>query len=380
MLCRPLVLFVDHKIPEPNRDAGSRSTAHLLRGLISAGFAVTFWPTDMRFTSCYADQLIASGVDLLAQDGRIYSIDELRSWLKEHQGRSSWVFLSRPSSAELFLSVSQDISGFRFAYYGHDLHHRRLEREAKNKFSDLDLLDLADQMYQKETRIWSQMSLIYYPAVDEVVEVRDWLDKHSINIPVRQLPVFTYTMSQLAETTMQPQQPEGQRLLFVAGYAHRPNIDAALWFIREAWPLVKFRHPLAELWLVGSYPPPELEAFSSTTIKVTGAVSDVVLGELYRSSRVAIAPIRYGAGVNGKVVEAMRYGLPCVCTPEAARGFDDYGSALRLAAKPQDFARACRELLTQNELWVAQSIASITYVRDHFSEECLQDALRPMLT
>lgn len=376
----PLVLVVDHKIPEPNRDAGSRSTAHLLRGLVSEGFAVTFWPTDMRFRSCYADQLVASGVDLLAQDGRIYSIDELRSWLKEHQGSSAWVFLSRPSSAELFLSVSQDISGFRFAYYGHDLHHRRLEREAKNKFSDLDLLDLADQMYQKETQIWSQMDLIYYPAIDEVFEVRGWLDEHSINIPVRQLPVFSYTMSQLAETTMQPQQPEGQRLLFVAGYAHRPNIDAALWFIREAWPLVQFRHPSAELWLVGSYPPPEIEASASTTIRVTGAVSDVVLDDLYRSSRVAIAPIRYGAGVNGKVVEAMRYGLPCVCTPEAARGFDDYGAALRIAAKPQDFARACRELLTQDELWQIQSIASIEYVRNHFSEQSLQDALKSMLT
>jgi glycosyltransferase involved in cell wall biosynthesis len=376
----PLILVLDQKLPQPDRDAGSRSTFHLMRGLVAAGMDLKFWSVDRSYMARYAEQLAANGIEVLARDGQFYSINDLKAWLELNQLDLSWVLLNRPDVAENFLSVLGGRPSFKLAYYGHDLHFRRIEREAFVQYSDSDLLTQSQQMRMKEHWIWRQVDLVYYPAADEVREVQAWSDQASSPVLVKKLPVFAYTDDEMKNGITQRQPPESLRLLFVAGYAHRPNTDAALWFLRECWPLVRFRHPSAQLWLVGSNPPPEIEAFSSSSITVTGAISDSDLDEIYHSSRVAIAPIRHGAGVNGKIVEAMRHGLPCVCTPQSARGFEDYEIALRVESKPQDFARACRELLTDDNLWNNQVDAAKDYLKAHFSEHCLQEALEPLMS
>lgn len=380
MKINPLILVVDQKLPEPDRDAGSRSTFHVMRGLVAAGMDVKFWSVEMSFVARYAEQLAGNGIEVLARDGQLYSSSDLKTWLELNQAALSWVLLNRPDIAEYFLFILDGKPSFKLAYYGHDLHFRRIEREAIVQYSDSDLMTRSQQMRMKEYWIWRQTDLVYYPASDEVREVQAWSDQASSPVLVRQLPVFAYTEDEMTTGMMQRQPPESLRLLFVAGYAHRPNTDAALWFLRECWPLVRFRYPSAQLWLVGSNPPPEIVAFSSSSITVTGAISDSDLSDIYHSSRVAIAPIRHGAGVNGKIVEAMRYGLPCVCTPEAARGFEHYEMALRVESKPQDFARACRELLTDNNLWTNQVDAAKEYLKEHFSEHCLQEALQPLMS
>jgi glycosyltransferase involved in cell wall biosynthesis len=377
---RPMVLVADHKLPEPDRDAGSRSILHLMRGLVAAGALVTFWPHNPALTERYRSQLAEEGIELLAYNDQAYTLEQLAAWVEEHRPVLDWLLLSRPDVAESVLTALGPTAELRLAYYGHDLHHRRLERQASHQGADPSLMERAALALHQEQQVWQQVDLIYYPAADEVQEMQQWLRGQGKRANVRQLPVFAYTDSELAQAPTARQPPEVARLLFVAGFAHPPNSDAAQWFVREAWPLVRQGCPSAQLWLVGSDPPAAIEALGGVSIHITGSVSEEVLKLCYQQARVALAPIRHGAGVNGKVVEALRHGVPCVCTPQAARGFCDHGAALRIASDPQAFAEACLLLLTSTAHWQRQAEAGLAYVRQHFSAERLDEVLQPLLT
>lgn len=371
---RPMVLVADHKLPEPDRDAGSRSILHLMRGLVRSGVLVAFWPQNPTLAEPYRQQLEEEGILLLADgDGPL----DLATWVREQRPVLDWLLLSRPDVAEAVLSTIGHQPWLRLAYYGHDLHYRRLERQAAYD-DDPEVMQQAALVLAQEQRVWEQVELVYYPAADEVDEVQGWLRDRQHQATVRQLPVFAYDASALAGA-LDRQPPPQSRILFVAGFAHPPNAAAALWFVEHVWPHLLENCPEAELWLVGSHPPPEVMALAARGIQVTGSVSDLELEHHYRQTRIAVAPIRHGAGVNGKVVEALRHGVPCVTTSAAARGFRDPQGALRVVDDPLAFAQACEELLNQDDLWLEQAYRGMAYVERHFSTIQLAQALEPLV-
>ncbi len=120
-------------------------------------------------------------------------------------------------------------------------------------------------------------------------------------------------------------------LMFVAGFAHPPNADAATWFVHEVLPHIRERHPQIHLDLVGSNPSAEVMALAGEGVTVTGFVTDEELAARYGRARVVVAPLALmAAGVKGKVIEAMRFGVPCVTTSAGIQGLaqtDDFLAA-----------------------------------------------------
>lgn len=373
---RSMVLVADHKLPEPDGDAGSRSILHLMRSLMAGGALVVFWSHNPALPEPYRQQLEAEGIALLVDAP---STTALAAWVREQRPVLDWLLLSRPYVAEVVLKSLGNDHGLRVAYYGHDLHYRRLLREAAYGQADIGLLQRSAQALQQEQQAWEQAELIYYPAADEVAEVQQRLREQGRTADVRQLPVFAYREPSLARIKAHQPQSPAARLLFVAGFAHPPNTDAALWFVEQVWPLVQQGCPGVHLWLVGSHPPAAIQKLASPAIGVSGWVSDLELEQHYRQARVVVAPIRHGAGVNGKIVEALAHGVPCVCTPEGARGFSQPDGALRIAADAHNFAMACLELLSNNKVWQRQRQLGLAYVAEHFSQARQQKALAPLL-
>jgi len=160
------------------------------------------------------------------------------------------------------------------------------------------------EMKRLEEFLWSRMDVIYYPSELETRHVSDRMpDKQ-----VRTLPVFGFEDFAGED---EPQLAERADILFVAGFGHEPNEDAACWFASEVLPLVRMKFPDVRLWLVGSNPTERVKALhTNERVVVTGYVSEAELATRYQRARVAIAPLRYGAGVKGKTVEAMRFGSP----------------------------------------------------------------------
>jgi glycosyltransferase involved in cell wall biosynthesis len=136
------------------------------------------------------------------------------------------------------------------------------------------------------------------------------------------------------EDTPRVEGPEDRNgIVFVAGFAHPPNVDAAKWLVQVIMPVVRARWGgRPHLWLVGSNPAPEIEQLAGDDVTVTGYVSDERLLEFYRSARVAIVPLRVGAGMKGKVIEALHYGIPLVTTPVGAQGLNGLESVVPVSS------------------------------------------------
>jgi glycosyltransferase involved in cell wall biosynthesis len=181
-----------------------------------------------------------------------------------------------------------------------------------------------------------------------------------------------------------PSQPPGELqeragILFVAGFAHPPNVDAAVWFVAEILPLVRKQYPGVQLSLVGSSPRPEVLALASEGIEVTGFVSDQELNRRYRSARVAIAPLRFGGGMKGKVLEAMLNGIPCVTTSTGVQGLSGTAGFMPGIDDPERYARRIVELLGDAGKWKQVSENGLRFMSEHFSAAALANQVSAVL-
>jgi glycosyltransferase involved in cell wall biosynthesis len=106
---------------------------------------------------------------------------------------------------------------------------------------------------------------------------------------------------------------------FIGGYQHTPNVDAACWLVETVMPLVWRTHPEIQCLLVGSAMPPVVRRLERPSVTILGQVEDLQ-SSVFDRVRLTVAPLRYGAGVNGKVLESFAAGIPCVMSGVAAEG------------------------------------------------------------
>lgn len=172
--------------------------------------------------------------------------------------------------------------------------------------------------------------------------------------------------------------PDNDELIFVGNFAHTPNVDAVLHFVREVLPHIASRVPDARLTVVGANPPPEVLSLQGPSVRVTGHVPSTT--PYLHASRVSVAPLRYGAGMKGKIGEAMAHGIPVVTTSVGAQGMGvRHREHLLIADRPDDFAAAVLELLTDRSLCVHLRSAAARHIAEHYSPETVASSLEDLL-
>lgn len=153
-------------------------------------------------------------------------------------------------------------------------------------------------------------------------------------------------------------QLQGRRansVIFVGNFRNNPsNADAMLWFCAEIMPRLRRRVPDATLRIVGNMPPVEITDLACGHVEVTGYVPETApyLG----SSMVSVCPLRFGAGLKGKIGEAMVHGLPVVSTAVGTQGMQPLvGEEILVADSPEEFASAIAKLIEDAALWTRLS-------------------------
>lgn len=163
-------------------------------------------------------------------------------------------------------------------------------------------------------------------------------------------------------------------LLFIGTFTHEPNVDGVLWFAREVWPSVRTAHPDTRLRIVGGNPPPAIQALSGNGIEVTGYVPDTL--PFLMESWVSVAPLRFGAGMKGKVGEAMAAGLPVVTTPFGAEGFGLVpGVHLVVADDSMEFAESVLKLIVDHDLRSKLGNAGHSFIESRYSPAAVSHQL-----
>ncbi|UZF91301.1 glycosyltransferase [Bosea sp. NBC_00550] len=367
---KPKILVIDHYVPQWDRDAGSRAMDGYLRFLVANRFHVTFWPDNKANDFQYGPTYQNLGIEIIyAWPGQI----EFEDWIVQRGADFDYVIISRPHVALNVLSHLKKYTPAKLLFIGHDLHGARLraERRVSNPSAELDReIDKADAM---ETSVWQAVDAIYYPSKEEA----DYVSKRGISAPARALPLFLFGEDDIAhrQNASALQNADAPHAMFVGGFRHRPNVDGILWFCREIWPLVKEQLPSARFTIAGSEPPLEITQLMGGSIDVTGYISDADLDALYRSADIVVAPLRFGAGVKGKVIEALRQGLPLALTSVAAEGIEDIAEAGVVVDEPEAFANAVIELLRAGEHRRMRISKGQELIRKHYSVEAVRSVL-----
>ena len=358
---RPVILVIDHYVPEPDRDAGSRTIMCCIQALQAAGMIVKFWPHNLHYSPGYTDALQDMGVEVAYGGDR----DTFNQWITENGADVDHVLLSRPDVAAAFLPELRRSGSGRLIYYGHDLHFRRMRQQAK-VLGDISLARAADRMQKLERSVWRAVDVVLYPSDEEAAIVSD------IEPGVTARAIIPYCFAEFAAPREATPDPV---ILFVGGFAHGPNQEAVLWFVDHVLPLIREHCPAVKLAIVGSNPSPQVLGLAGNGISVAANVSDAALREFYRTSRVAVVPLRYGAGVKLKVVEALREGLPLVTTPTGAQGLPGLDQVVSICDGPRSFADAVCNLLEDDRLWVRQCAAQVAYAAERYSESAFRTRL-----
>jgi glycosyltransferase involved in cell wall biosynthesis len=241
-----------------------------------------------------------------------------------------------------------------------DIHFLRLEREY-GVTGDEAVLREARECREQEIRLASLSDQVWCvtPADGEV------LAREARASEIKIIPV--------------PHAPQGrglgfderQGILFVGNFNHSPNRDAVRYFVGEVFPLVRVALPGVKFYVVGDRMTDEIVALHSEDVVVKGFVPD--LAPLLKGCRVFVAPLRFGAGMKGKIVQALAYGLPTVTTPIGAEGIGlRHMQEALIADSAEEFAAAVVELYGSRELWRHTSEAGYGHVSAHYAPEIVE--------
>ncbi len=357
-----IVLIVDHYVPQPDRDAGSRSMIHIIRRFLEHGYRVKLWPENLHFDPVYVPPLQQLGVEVMY--GAEY-INGFEAWMQEHGAALDSILLSRPHIAVKFIELARKYSAAPLLYYGHDVHHLRLDDQLRVTPDDVAVHKERQMITEFEHKIWRSVDVVYYPSDSETAQVRTWLAQHAPRVRAHTIPVYAF--DELHDDSAR-NLDEREGLIFVAGFAHLPNVDAALWLVRELLPRVHQRLPGLRLSLVGSNPSADVRALQGAHVEVTGFVTDEELTQRYARARIVVAPLRFGGGVKGKVIEAMHYGVPCVTSPTGAQGLDAC-DALLVCTTADDYVNAIFKLHGDDAEWRRRALAGQAFVHAHFTAD-----------
>ncbi len=361
------VLVIDHYIPQWDQDAGSRSTFMCIKALLNLGYAVTFWPDNLWRDPQYTPRLQQMGVEVI-YGGQYH--EGFADFMRSRLGLYDAVFANRPHIAVNYLDIVRETSAATIIYYGHDLHFKRM-MNARSAGEPVDDLSIAD-MRRQELTVCAQADVVLYPDQNEVDIVQNELGGERV---YKALPVYAFDTDKFDEGARALPiivRNNRLRLLFVGGFNHTPNQDGILWFVRDIFPIIQKTFGGVHLTIVGSKAPEAVLALGGGAIEIAGFVSDDRLAELYAEASLVIAPLRYGGGVKGKVIEAMATGVPLVTTPTGAQGLNDPENLMFIASAADEFAQAVIQALTDRVEATDRARRALEYVRSHYSMQTLQ--------
>ena len=350
----PRVLVVNDRLPSPDRDAGSLRMLLALR--ILAGWArPAFVNLSKHRRPDYERGLWRIGVESVGP------ADFLRL---ARRGEFGVAILSRPDVAEAVLPALRAADPrLKIIFDMVDAHFIRMGREGAVT-NDPRAAAEAARYRELELRLARASDLVWCASPDDGRAVRDG----AARAPVEVVP----TIHELRDAGRPFDERAG--LLYVGNFSHRPNEDGLHFFMREIFPRVREELPGVELRVAGDRVTEEIRAYARDGVRVLGYVPD--LGPLLADARVFVAPLRFGAGVKGKIGESLAHGLPLVTTSIGAEGMGlTSGEHALIEDSPAEFAAAVARLYRERELWQRLADGGRRHVAEHFTPEAVGRAI-----
>lgn len=360
-------LVVDHYIPTYDKDSGSLRMYSLLKILSEMGYKVIFWPENRAYHERYTPALQRLGVEVM------YGDIHFDQFVREIGNHLDLAVLSRPHVAIQFIHTLKAHTTAKIIYDTVDLHYLRETRRV-----DIEHDPERKREAQASAREWKRKELFLANQSDLTLVVspveKDLLEKEAA-FTGRVSVVTNVHAAEACDTGFDAR----AGLMFIGGFLHDPNEDAVVWFVETIFPILRKQLPDLHFTIVGSHPTERVKALASEHITVTGYVADVT--PFFEKSRVFVSPLRYGAGVKGKIGQSMAYGLPVVTTGIGAEGMGlvDEVDAI-IADDEATFAGKVLQVYQDQALWEKLSVNGRRTVAEQFSPEVTRRKLERLLT
>ncbi|PTX57737.1 GT2 family glycosyltransferase [Litoreibacter ponti] len=358
---RPRILIIDAVTPRPDHDAGSVTSVWFMKLLVQLGYDVTFVAQNLLRDGHYSQALQDEGIELLYMP----YVTNLETYIRNYGHRFDLFFLYRVSAGGHFArSIQRLYPKTPIIFDTVDLHFLRMEREAKLGGSRPEELAHANEVRRMELGLieTTNATIILSQAEREVLQKLG----HTASLSV--IPLVLESQRDVA--------PRKGRtgIAFVGGYQHTPNVDAVVSFIEEIWPDLHEACPDLIFHIVGSHPPAEILELEGANVIVEGFVEDL---DGFLAQRIAtIAPLKYGAGIKGKIGSSLAAGVPCIATTIAAEGMGlEDGKEILIADGASATIDAVKNLIKDDKAWKALSQAGLKFVDRNFAPRAIRRQL-----
>ncbi|WP_443936970.1 glycosyltransferase [Pedobacter sp. MW01-1-1] len=331
------ILIIDDDLPQYDKSSGSRRLFELLKLFKQLNLNVVFFPSDGKKVEPYYSELIGLGIDVLLNEEGSKNNTHI---LKSIRGKVDYAWISRPMLNIKFRKLLKANRKIKIIFDTVDLHFVRMLRQAENeknerlvkkaqKFKKIELM-LAENADVTLTVTNSEKTLLENEGIKNVYVIPNI---HALNVPKIETPFI-----------------ERKGIVFIGGYKHEPNVDAVKWLIQDIMPIVWDKLGRVPIHLLGSFPTTEVKALVGPDVYVPGFLENV--DPYFLNARVFVAPLRYGAGMKGKIGQSLELGLPIVSTTIGVEGMDlIHDKNVLLGDDTIDFARQIINLYEDSELW-----------------------------
>lgn len=355
------VLIIGKVWPEPSSSAAGSRTLQLVNLFIAQHWQVSF--------AC------AAGTSEFSTDLRHLGIQTFNIELN-HSGFDSFIKSLNPSMVLFDRFTTEEQFGWRVADFCPtalrildtiDLHCLRAARHlALKENRDFEWKDLVNDVAKRElASIYRcDLSLMISEVEIDILRTHFRVDDSLLHYtPFLPEPITP------AEKTQWPDYATRSHFVTIGNFLHEPNWDSVLYLKQNIWPLIRKQLPKAELHVYGSYPSQKVFQLHHPKdgFIIKGRAESVK--EVMLHARLCLAPLRFGAGMKGKLLDAMLFGAPSVTTPtgaESMHGTLPWNGAV--ANTPEELAQAAVNLYTDKYLWQQAQENGLTIIRDHFSK------------
>ncbi len=167
-------------------------------------------------------------------------------------------------------------------------------------------------------------------------------------------------------------------LLFTGNMDYAPNIDGVTYFVKEVLPLIHNKYPNLQFVIAGQRPVKKVQDLAGDKVKVTGFIRD--LAAVYNEASIVVAPLRFGAGTQNKVLEAMAMGVPVVCSNIGFKGLGiESGEGAIMQTDPSAFAQSVVSLLGSEDMRRAVGEKGVAVMRSRFGWDAIAHQLENYL-
>lgn len=346
-------LVIDYATPEPEKNAGAYAAVQEMRLLQAHGFKLTFVPENLAHFGKYTIDLQKMGVECIHAPFYV-SVEDL---LQKRGNEFDLVFITRYNVAERYIDLIRKYTRAKVLFNNADLHFLRELRAWLAKGHN----DLSGPLATRDRELGLMRK------VDAILSYNE--TEHAViashNLRIDNIFKCPWVLPAHGHTTPFEKR---QGIAFLGGYRHHPNVEAVEFFVQKVMPLLKAKRKDIQFHIYGSHPPKDFDIYEDDNIVVEGFVE--TLDQVFENCRLFVAPLLSGAGIKGKVLEAMSWGVPSVLSPVAAEATGlSNGISTLIAETPAEWVEAIIGLYDDEKKWQAFSDNSLTLARNNYSFE-----------